>query len=267
MSDAAGSDVPATIGVWTPVRMIGSGAVASVYMCRDPRGREAAVKWMNRSHIHLISRFQREIESLKRLDHPGVTSFIDSGEAEGRPFLAMEHVAGTDLRLFTEKLHKRPSAERYSRCRAIGRALCDALSHIHSIGLVHRDVKPSNVLISGDDRVVLGDFGVVKDPKAIDQTAIGVVVGTLAYAAPEQIQGDLVDARTDLFGLGATLYFVLTQRRPFEGLDRDLSALPAPPSRVDPGIPPDLEGTITSTSRPMLQLSSSIRTQRSPPTT
>jgi len=199
---------------------------------------------MNRSHIHLISRFRREIESLKRLNHPGVTSFIDSGEAEGRPFLAMEHVAGTDLRLFTEKLHKRPSAERYNRCRAIGRALCDALSHIHSIGLVHRDVKPSNVLISYDDRVVLGDFGVVKDPQAIDQTAFGVVVGTLAYAAPEQIQGDIVDARTDLFGLGATLYFVLTQRRPFEGLDRDLSALPAPPSRVDPGIPPDLEGTI-----------------------
>lgn len=244
MSEVVGTDVPATIGSWTPIRMIGSGAVASVYVCRDPQGREAAVKWMNMSHIHLISRFQREIESLKRLNHPGVTSFIDSGEAEGRPFLAMEHVAGTDLRLFTEKLHKRPSAERYSRCRAIGRALCDALSHIHSIGLVHRDVKPSNVLISGDDRVVLGDFGVVKDPKAIDQTAIGVVVGTLAYAAPEQIQGDIVDPRTDLFGLGATLYFVLTQRRPFESLDRDLSALPAPPSRVDPGIPPDLEGTI-----------------------
>jgi tRNA A-37 threonylcarbamoyl transferase component Bud32 len=232
------------IGVWTPIRLIGSGAVASVYMCRDATGREAAVKWMNHSHVHLISRFKREIESLKRLKHPAVTSYIDSGEEKGRPFLAMEHVVGTDLRLFAEKLHKRPSSERYSRCRSIGRSLCDALTHIHSIGLVHRDVKPSNVLISNDDRVVLSDFGVVKDPEAIDKTAIGVVVGTLAYAAPEQIQGDVVDARTDLFGLGATLYFVLTQKRPFEGLDRDLGALPAPPSRVDPGIPADLEGTI-----------------------
>ena len=90
------------IGVWTPIRLIGSGAVASVYMCRDATGREAAVKWMNHSHVHLISRFKREIESLKRLKHPAVTSYIDSGEEKGRPFLAMEHVVGTDLRLFAE---------------------------------------------------------------------------------------------------------------------------------------------------------------------
>jgi len=109
---------------------------------------------------------------------------------------------------------------------------------------VHRDVKPSNVLVSGDGRVVLGDFGVVKDHQALDKTAVGVVVGTLAYAAPEQIQGDTVDARTDLFGLGATLYFLLTLERPFGLFDRDLSALPIPPSRADPGIPADLEGVV-----------------------
>ena len=238
------AQVPQTIGHWTPSRLIGSGAVASVFLCTDSEGRTAAVKWMNHGHGPLVRRFRREVESLKRLRHPGVTRFIDAGEAEGRPYLAMEHVNGVDLRLFTSKLHKRPSAERYERCRAIGRILCEALEHIHSIGLVHRDVKPSNVLISDDDRVVLGDFGVVKDPDALDKTAVGVVVGTLAYAAPEQIQGESVDARTDLFGLGATLYFVLTQRRPFEGLDRDLSALPTPPSRVDPGIPADLEGAV-----------------------
>ena len=179
--------VPQTIGHWIPSRLIGSGAVASVYLCTDAEGRSAAVKWMNQSHGPLVRRFLREIESLKRLRHPGVTRFIDAGEAEGRPYLAMEHVSGVDLRLFTTKLHKRPSAERYERCRTIGRVLCEALEHIHSIGLVHRDVKPSNVLISEADRVVLGDFGVVKDPDALDKTAVGVVVGTLAYAAPEQI--------------------------------------------------------------------------------
>ena len=238
------NDCPQSIGSWVPLRLIGSGAVASVYLCENSSGAQAAVKWLNHAHGPLVGRFQREIDSLRKLNHPGVTSFVDAGEAEGRPFLAMEHIKGTDLRLYTSKLHQRPSAERYGRCRAIGRSLAAALEHIHKIGLIHRDVKPSNVLISEDDRVVLGDFGVVKDPDAMEKTAMGVVVGTLAYAAPEQIQADSVDPRTDVFGLGATLYYLLTQQRPFEGLDRDLRALPMPPSRIDPGIPADLEGAV-----------------------
>lgn len=237
-------ECPNSIGPWMPERLIGSGAVAAVYLCQDERGRSAAVKWLNHGNGPLVARFLREVESLRRLDHKGVTRFIDAGDADGRPYLAMEHVDGTDLRLYTTKLHKRPSAERYGRCRAIGRSLSDALEHIHDAGLVHRDVKPSNVLVSEDDRIVLGDFGVVKDPESLEKTAMGIVVGTLAYAAPEQIQSDGVDARTDIFGLGATLYYVLTQQRPFGGLDRDLSALPVPPSRIDPGIPADLEGAV-----------------------
>lgn len=238
------NDCPQVIGPWTPLRLIGSGAVASVYLCEDAAGTRAAVKWLNHAHGPLVGRFQREIQSLRKLEHPGVTRFVDAGEMEGRPYLAMEHISGSDLRLYTTKLHQRPSAERYGRCRAIGRTLADALEYIHKFGLVHRDVKPSNVLISDEDRIVLGDFGVVKDPDAMEKTAMGVVVGTLAYAAPEQIQADGVDARTDIFGLGATLYYLLTQRRPFQGLDRDLSALPMPPSRIDPGIPADLEGAV-----------------------
>ena len=236
--------VPQTIGSWTPLRLIGSGAVASVYLCENARGEQAALKWMNHTQGPLVRRFLQEIESLKRLRHSGITRFLDSGEADGRPYLAMEYIAGSDLRLFSAKLHKRPSAERYERCRVIGRRLCEALEYIHRAGLVHRDIKPTNVLVSDDDRVVLGDFGVVKDPGAAHRTAVGVVVGTLAYAAPEQIVGDEVDARTDIFGLGATLYFALTQQRPFQGLERDLSALPVPPSRIDPGIPADLEGAV-----------------------
>ncbi|MBC8454828.1 MAG: protein kinase [Deltaproteobacteria bacterium] len=226
------------------MRLIGSGAVASVYLCENDAGDRAAVKWLNHAHGHLLGRFRREIESLRKLNHPGVTRFVDAGDVDGRPYLAMEHISGTDLRRYTTKLHQRPSAERYARCRAIGRALSDALEYIHKYGLVHRDVKPSNVFISDEDRVVLGDFGVVKDPDAMEKTAMGVVVGTLAYAAPEQIQAEGVDARTDVFGLGATLYYLLTQQRPFEGLDRDFSALPMPPSRIDPGIPVDLEGAV-----------------------
>ena len=156
-----GNDCPQRIGPWVPERLIGSGAVASVYLCENKEGVRAAVKWINHAHGPLVGRFQREIESLRRLTHPGVTRFVDAGEMDGRPYLAMEHISGSDLRLYTTKLHQRPSAERYGRCRAIGRALLDALEYIHKFGLVHRDVKPSNVLISDEDRVVLGDFGVV----------------------------------------------------------------------------------------------------------
>ena len=109
---------------------------------------------------------------------------------------------------------------------------------------MHRDVKPSNVIVAADGRIVLTDFGVVKDLAEDDRTQAGLMIGTPAYAAPEQVEGELVDARADLFGLGATLYFVLTARLPFEGRDRGPSGRPSAPSDHDPGIPADLEAVI-----------------------
>ena len=99
------AECPESIGPWTPERLIGSGAVAAVYLCSDELGRTAAVKWLNHDRGPLVGRFLREIESLRRLDHPGVTRFIDAGEADNRPYLAMEHVPGTDLRVYAAKLH------------------------------------------------------------------------------------------------------------------------------------------------------------------
>jgi hypothetical protein len=203
---------------------------------------------MDQPYAPLIDRFKREIEILTRLDHPGVIRTLDHGVAEGRPYLAMEYVEGQDLSLYASKLHQRPPWERYERTRKIGEALCAALEYIHSHGLVHRDLKPSNVLIARDDRVVLTDFGVVKDTHDVTQTAVGIVVGTLSYAAPEQLLGEPIGPRTDLFGLGGTLYFTLTLRRPFQGIDRELEAgtqiVPPPPSHFEPGVPVDLEGVI-----------------------
>jgi tRNA A-37 threonylcarbamoyl transferase component Bud32 len=245
----AGSQAfPDRIGRWVPERLIGRGAVAAVYLARDLDGSPVAVKWMDHPHPALMDRFEREIQILTELDHPGVIRTLDHGICHDRPFLAMEFIEGQDLSLYASKLHQRPPWERYARCRAIGEALCEALQYIHARGLVHRDLKPSNVLIARDDRVILADFGVVKNTQDITRTAVGIVVGTLSYAAPEQLLGDPVGPRTDLFGLGGTLYYTLTQRRPFQGIDRELESgvvrTPPPPSRFEPALPADLEGVI-----------------------
>jgi hypothetical protein len=248
MQPANHHDFPDRIGEWIPERVIGRGAVAGVYLCRDAAGDEVALKWMDASMSIHFERFEREIHVLARLDHPSIVGYRDHGVFQGRPFLVMDYIEGQDLRLFASKLHLRPPAERYLRTRTIGIALCEALAMLHDAGLVHRDVKPSNVMIAQDDRVVLTDFGVVKDTLDVTHTAVGIMVGTLAYAAPEQIVGDGIDARTDLYGLGGCLYFTLTHRRPFFGLERVDSdgqpMVPPSPSSFDPGIPPDLEGLV-----------------------
>ncbi|MEL6347362.1 MAG: serine/threonine-protein kinase, partial [Myxococcota bacterium] len=145
---------------------------------------------------------------------------------------------------YAPKLHQRPPAERYARCRTIGQALAEALGALHEHNLIHRDVKPSNVLIDSRNRVVLADFGVVKDQEDGERTSIGQMIGTRAYAAPEQIRCERIDPRADLFGLGATLYYTLTLRRPFEGISRESDEPPPPPSRYDPNLPSELEAVV-----------------------
>ncbi len=237
------SSVPAHIGDYLPERLLGRGGMAAVYLCRAPSGEAVALKWLDQDHPPLVRRFERECTALARIRHPGVVGWRDHGAWLGRPYLVMEYVEGSDLRVLAPKLHERPPAERYARCRAIGVALADALDALHEAQLVHRDVKPSNVMVAEDGRVVLTDLGVVKDlsdPEG-DRTAVGTLVGTLAYAAPEQVDGLRVDARADQFSLGATLYFLLTLRRPFD--DRGREQL-APPSHVDPAVPEELEAVV-----------------------
>jgi len=233
---------PQRIGPYVPERLLGRGAMAAVYLCRSPSGEAVAVKWLDDAHQALVERFDRECRSLADVSHPGIVGYRAHGAHLGRPYLAMEYVEGTELRVYIDKLHRRPPAERYARCRAIGVALSGALAHLHSRGLVHRDVKPTNVLMADDGRVVLSDLGIVqRDGDA--EPRHGTLVGTPAYAAPEQAFGGRVDPRADLFGLGATLYHVLAGRRPFDGIERR-DALPARPGRFDPGIPTDLEAVL-----------------------
>lgn len=236
---------PARIGPFLPERLLGRGAMATVYLARDAAGEPVALKWLDNLHPPVVRRFLQEGAALARLSHPGIVGFRGAGEADGRPWVALEFVDGVDLRVYAEKLHKRPPHERYARCRTVGVALCEALEHLHAAGLVHRDIKPANVLVAHDGAVKLSDLGVVKMPAAAaEETASGLLVGTPAWCAPEQLRGDPVDLRADLFSLGATLSFLLTLRRPFEGLDRRPDTAPVLPGLHDPDIPADLEATL-----------------------
>jgi tRNA A-37 threonylcarbamoyl transferase component Bud32/tetratricopeptide (TPR) repeat protein len=224
--------------------------MARVYRALADDGTAVALKWIYRVSPGVLARFEGEVRYLERLDHPGIVRFRGHGAQDGRPWVAMEYVEGQDLRVYTEKLRLRPPAERQVRAREIARALCDALGYVHTQGLVHRDVKPSNVLLDTTGRVVLTDFGVACTTDEEPRTAMGMLVGTAAYAAPEQIAGQRVDARADQYGLGCTLYYLLTGRRPFDEIDTaallhaHLERTPRPPSERDPTVAPDLEAFV-----------------------
>ncbi|RME27459.1 MAG: serine/threonine protein kinase [Deltaproteobacteria bacterium] len=258
------SEFPPRIGPYVTERLIGRGAMAAVYLCRDHQGDPVAVKWLDLCvpgagdddsalTPPLLRRYENEVRALLKVDHPGVVRYRDHGTWHDRPYLVMDFVEGGDLRVYTRKLAERPSAERYARCRTIGQSLCEAVGALHAAGLVHRDVKPSNVLIDPDGRAILTDLGVVKDLAEGDHTVAGLVVGTIAYAAPEQLEARPVDGRTDLYGVGATLYYVLTGRRPFHGKPGRPRGELVPPSRHDPEIPPDLEAVVLKLMAPRME--------------
>jgi tetratricopeptide (TPR) repeat protein len=217
------------LGPWVAERLLGTGAMAEVWLCTGPAGR-AAVKWLADDSAALRGRFEREIAALATLRHPSIVSALGRGDTGGRPWLAMTYVEGTDLRQYALRARTRPPGERARRARAIAASIADALDQVHRAGLVHRDVKPSNVLLGDDGRAWLTDFGVVAATGEIPPGA----VGTPSFAAPEQLGGQAADPRADQFGLGSTLCFVLSGA-PYSG---------RPPSELDPTVPADLDAIV-----------------------
>ncbi|MFF0943453.1 protein kinase [Kocuria sp. CPCC 205300] len=195
---------------------IARGGTATVYRAVDTRlERTVAVKLM---HPHLAEdpaaaeRFVREARAAARLSHPHVVSVLDQGHApDGVPYLVMEHVEGSTLR----DLLRRRGALTPREALEVMEAAVDGLAAAHRAGLVHRDVKPENVLIAAGGRVTVADFGLTR---AVDQhTASGSVLGTVGYASPELVTGRRVDTRADVYSAGIVLFELLCGRRPFEG--------------------------------------------------
>jgi hypothetical protein len=211
---------------YTLVRVLGRGAAGVVYLARQlgVGERPVALKVLAPEVIAVPSlrlRFRREIRTLAQLRHPSIVAIYDVVDTAGALAYAMEYVEGRTLDVLiselTQRDHAQAVAERIALALDIGIQIARALSAVHSIGSVHRDLKPSNILVRKDGTALLSDFGLARDATEVHRTELGSFVGTVAYSAPEQLRGrhDEVDARSDVYALGATLYHLLAGRLPW----------------------------------------------------
>lgn len=233
-------------GKFVRVRMLGSGGFGEVWQAWDTElERWVALKFPKGSGADEMERLRREARLAGTLSHPHIASVYEIGEAQDRVFIAMQYVEGETL-----ASGMRPTREIVELLRDAARAIHVA----HGRGVVHRDVKPENLMVArGTDppHVYVMDFGLARSTRADTRlSATGIVMGTPGYMAPEQILDGRLDARTDVFGLGATLYHLLAGRRPFPGrapmeiLQRTLEGAPIPLRRFNPSIPPDLDSVV-----------------------
>jgi eukaryotic-like serine/threonine-protein kinase len=197
--------------------LVGTGGMSNVYRAHDRLlERTVALKLLHDRYSddsEYVERFRREARAAARLSHPNIVTVIDRGEQDGRQFIVFEHIDGDNLKQVVEKSGPLPIGQALELVLQIGRAL----SFAHEHGLVHRDVKPQNVLLNGDGRAKVTDFGIARTVDVEGVTLTGVVLGTSHYISPEQASGERVDAESDVYSLGAVLYELLTGDVPFPG--------------------------------------------------
>jgi serine/threonine-protein kinase len=238
------------LGKWVIFKELGHGGMGRVFLARDEmHGTQAALKVLA-AELALdpgfLQRFQREIESLSRLDHPSVVRFIEAGVESGRHYYAMEYVDGESLEAALLGRGRLPWREVLD----IAMQLAPALRHVHDHGIIHRDIKPPNILRTADGKVKLTDFGIAKLFASRHLTATGGIIGTAEYISPEQAAGKVVGKRSDLYCLGAVLYALLTGRPPFQGkthvelLHKHRYAQFDRPGRIVPEIPEEFDELI-----------------------
>ncbi|MEN6557904.1 MAG: serine/threonine-protein kinase [Thermoguttaceae bacterium] len=205
------------LGPYRIVGRLGRGGMGIVYRGVDrDTGQPAAIKLLSASLAQeegFRSRFEAEIETLRKLNHPNIVRLFGFGEQDGHLFYAMELVEGNSLE--EELRHGRRF--QWREVARIGVEMCRALRHAHDRGIIHRDIKPGNVLLTGDDHIKLSDFGIARLFGNTRLTGDGSVLGTAEYMAPEQAEGRPVDARSDLYSLGALMYALMARRPVFSG--------------------------------------------------
>lgn len=237
------------VGAFVFEQEIGSGGTARVLLARDAQGRRVALKVLRgTASPATLERFRREFHVLSRLRHPNIVEVFGAGELDGHPYIALEYVDGPDLHQLLHEIRDLDPAARWARVERVVVELCRALSALHRRGLVHRDLKPTNVLITREGVAKLTDFGIVKDLGGeADGHASTTLVGTWAYASPEHLAGLPVDHRADLYSLGVLLFVLLTGRRPFQAsdlagyLEVHREHVVPRPSAIAPGVPPVLD--------------------------
>ena len=203
------------IGNCRIVEEVASGGMAVVYRAvQDPLGRTVAIKALKTAAAaeeNVATRFEREAKSLAMLQHENIIHVYDFHQERGAMFIVMEYVQGIDLYDLLEKCGRLP----YEVAAIVAMQVARALDYIHYRGIVHRDIKPANVMIARTGGTKLMDFGIARDTSFGDLTEAGTGIGTPAYMSPEQVLGDKLDARSDIFSLGVVLYQMLTGKKPF----------------------------------------------------
>jgi serine/threonine-protein kinase len=199
------------------VRSIGAGSMGEVFEARDDKlGETVALKVMSGLALlepEATQRFQREAVAARRITHPNVVRLHDIGEDGNLSFISMELVRGASL---ADRL-RREGTLGLAEARELASQVCDALEAAHGTGVIHRDLKPHNILIDEENRYRVIDFGVAQLPYLEGMTATGMILGTPEYMAPEQIRGRPVDVRSDIYALGAILFHALSGRPPYRG--------------------------------------------------
>src|SRR5437660_5158759 len=233
-------------GRYRIMRKLGAGGMANVYLAEDQElGRRVAIKLLNDRHAgddQFIERFRREAKNAAGLSHPNIVSIYDRGEAQGTYYIAMEYLDGTTLKELIVTRGQTPISVAIDYARQI----LAAVRFAHRHGIVHRDIKPHNVLVDAEGRLKVTDFGIAR-AGASQMTEAGSIIGTAQYLSPEQAKGAPVDQTSDLYSIGVVLYELLTGVVPFTGATpveiamKHLSSPPEPPSAKRADVPRDLD--------------------------